>query len=321
MALFCSHTHEKSPDPSKLRERRESIIIIPIKGADPGERGIFLSSQYYTIRQEETSSLPQSQAKLLSISWAQYSEEWNSSLHTHNHAELFFVIGGQGSFQLQDRQFSVSSRDLVVINAGVPHAELSQSGSPMEYIVLGVDSLEVLASACGYVQSHFYTGWDEIASCLRLMLQEVRGGQPGHQYICQHLLEVILLRLLRRDDLVLTAPYADRRSSRECDLVRRYIDDHFKENLTLDQLAALAHINKYYLVHTFRKEYGISPISYQISRRIQESRMLLTSTDFNLSQIAQILGFSSLSYFSQSFRRLEGVSPMEYRKRNRPAAK
>ena len=49
--------------------------------------------------------------------------------------------------------------------------------------------------------------------------------------------------------------------------------------------------------------------------------MLLISTDFNLSQIAQILGFSSLSYFSQSFRRLEGISPMEYRKRNRPPAK
>ena len=130
-----------------------------------------------------------------------------------------------------------------------------------------------------------------------------------------------LLWLLRQDNLTLTAAAADRRSSRECDLVRRYIDDHFKENLTLDQLAALAHINKYHLVHTFRKEYNTSPISYQISRRIQESRMLLVSTDFNLSQIAQILGFSSLSYFSQSFRRLEGISPMEYRKRNRSAAR
>lgn len=276
-----------------------------------------MSSHNYVIRPDESAPPLQSQAKLLNVAWAQYSREWNSSLHTHNHAELFFVMGGQGSFQLQDRQFPVSSRDLVVINAGVPHAELSQMGSPMEYIVLGVDSLEVLADACGYVQSHFYLGWDEIAGCLRLMLQEMRGGQPGCQCICQHLLEVILLRLLRREDLVLTADADKHRSSRECDLVRRYIDDHFKENLTLDQLAALAHINKYYLVHTFRREYNTSPISYQISRRIQESRTLLTNTDFNLSQIAQILGFSSLSYFSQSFRRLEGMSPMEYRKRNR----
>lgn len=280
-----------------------------------------MSSQYYIIREDDPHVMPQNQAKILSISWAQYSQEWNSSLHTHNHAELFFVVGGQGSFQLQNRQFSVGSRDLVIINSGVLHTELSQSGSPMEYIVLGVDSLEVLADTSGCVQSHFYTGWDEVVRCLRLMLQEVRNGQPGHQFICQHLLEVILLWLLRQDNLTLTAAAADRRSSRECDLVRRYIDDHFKENLTLDQLAALAHINKYHLVHTFRKEYNTSPISYQISRRIQESRMLLVSTDFNLSQIAQILGFSSLSYFSQSFRRLEGISPMEYLKRNRSAAR
>ena len=44
---------------------------------------------------------------------------------------------------------------------------------------------------------------------------------------------------------------------------------------------------------------------------------MLTNTDYTLSQIAQILGFSSPSYFSQSFRRLEGMSPMEYRKRYR----
>ena len=102
--------------------------------------------------------------------------------------------------------------------------------------------------------------------------------------------------------------------SRECGIVRRYIDEHFKESITLDQLAELAHINKYYLVHAFRKTYGTSPINYLISRRIQESRFLLTNSNHSLSQIARILGFSSLSYFSQSFHRAEGVSPMEYRK-------
>ena len=54
-----------------------------------------------------------------------------------------------------------------------------------------------------------------------------------------------------------------------------------------------------------------------ISRRIQESRFLLRETDLRLSQIAQILGFSSLSYFSQSFRRLENMSPLEYRRQQR----
>ena len=76
------------------------------------------------------------------------------------------------------------------------------------------------------------------------------------------------------------------------------------------------------MAHTFQREFGVSPINYLISRRIEESRFLLRETDHSISQIAQILGFSSLSYFSQSFRRLEGVSPVEYRRRRRiPAGK
>ena len=100
-------------------------------------------------------------------------------------------------------------------------------------------------------------------------------------------------------------------------MIRRYIDNHFKEDLTLDHLAELAHLNKYYLSHSFRREFGTSPISYLISRRLDESRFLLRKTDYSLSLIAEILGFSSLSYFSQCFRREEGISPTEYRRQNR----
>ena len=78
-------------------------------------------------------------------------------------------------------------------------------------------------------------------------------------------------------------------------------------------------MNKYYLVHSFSKEYGVSPINYLIGRRIEESRYLLADTNHSLSQISHMLGFSSPSYFSQSFRKLEGISPMEYRKRQRAA--
>lgn len=260
-----------------------------------------------------------SRAKLLYVTQAQYSAEWNSTPHTHTCAELFFITGGHGVFQVQQDQYPVALNDLVVVNAGVPHAEHSQNGSPMSYIVLGVDGLETLTDISGCALIHLRSDQPGVSACLRLMAQELREGQPGCEPVCQKLLEIILLELRRRADFSLasaTAPVGAR-SNRECDQVRRYIDNHFKENLTLDQLAALVHINKYYLSHTFRKEFDTSPINYLISRRIQESCFLLRETDHSLSQIAQILGFSSLSYFSQSFRRLEDISPMEYRKQHR----
>ena len=99
--------------------------------------------------------------------------------------------------------------------------------------------------------------------------------------------------------------------------MKRYIDANFKENISLDQLAELAHVNKYYLVHSFSREYQISPINYLIQRRVKESCYLLSDTDHSLSQISHTMGFSSPSYFSQSFRKLMGMSPMEYRKHSR----
>ena len=150
---------------------------------------------------------------------------------------------------------------------------------------------------------------------LRAMLREIETKAAGYEVVCQDLLEVLLIRVLRHTDFSLTVAPAGRRASKECAAVRRYIDGHFKENISLDMLAELTHINKYYMVHAFSREYGVSPINYLISRRIQESRYLLSDTDHSLSQISHMLGFSSPSYFSQSFRKLEGMSPMEYRKR------
>ena len=251
------------------------------------------------------------------LSRTQYSGEWNSNLHTHGCAEIFFITDGHGRFRTQHEEFPVAIHDLIVVNANVLHTELSQMDSPLEYIVLGVEGLEAMGGAEGYAMLHLHSGWRELMACLELMLQEAREELPGCGEVCRRLLEVVLIRLERQGELSLGAEPAEPRASRECGLVRRYIDNHFKENLSLDQLAKLAHVNKYYLAHAFRREFGVSPISYLISRRVEESRFLLRETDHNLSLIAQMLGFSSPSYFSQCFRRVEGVSPMEYRRRNR----
>lgn len=254
---------------------------------------------------------------LLYITQDQYSEDWNSSLHAHSCAELFFITDGHGRFCTQTEEFPVSIRDLILINTNVLHTELSQPDSPLEYIVLGIEGLEVRTGPSGYTMLHLHSDWEKFTVFLRLMLQEVREEQPGYELVCRHLLNVLLTYLNRQENMPLSAKPSGPRTSRECDIVRRYIDNHFKEELTLDQLAALAHLNKYYLAHMFRREFGVSPISYLVSRRIEESCFLLRDTDHSLSLIAQVLGFSSLSYFSQSFRRVKGINPMEYRKRYR----
>ncbi|MCI9243062.1 MAG: AraC family transcriptional regulator [Lawsonibacter sp.] len=255
--------------------------------------------------------------RLSYIAKDQFSTEWNSELHTHSCAELFFILDGHGYFRTLYEEFPISVQDLLIVNANVPHTEISSMKSPLQYIVLGIVGLEAASSEEGYAMLHIYNGWTELNSCVDLMLQESSKTLPGHEDVCRCLLEVVLIQLGRQQDLSFSGESPGPRASKECEFIRRYIDNHFKEDLTLDHLAKLAHLNKYYLSHSFRREFGTSPINYLISRRVDESRFLLQKTDHPLSLIAEILGFSSLSYFSQCFRRVEGISPTEYRKQVR----
>ena len=276
-----------------------------------------MSTSRYVLDPLAISPMDRSVTKLLYVSTARYSAEWHSTMHTHPCAEVFFVTGGNGHLRLSDKSIPISTNDMIIVNSDIEHTEVSSEGDPLEYIVMGVDGLESLSGdngGDGGTIIHFRKNSEQVLFYLRSLLQEIETKLPGYQTICQDLLEVILLLLMRRSKFTVTFVPSTRKSSKECAVVRRYIDSHFKENLTLDDLAEVAHVSKYYLAHAFTKEYGTSPINYLLSCRIKESLYLLSETRTSLSDIASMLGFSSPSYFSQSFRRIQGMSPLQYRK-------
>ena len=273
-----------------------------------------MTSSHFIPDTEQTFSL-RGTAKLLNASSAKYGDDWNSMPHTHSYMELFYIAGGKGQFLIQDQLYPVNVNNLVIINPNVLHTEVSLNAHPMEYIVLGIDGLELAAgkrfNGQFAILDHFESV--EISGCMRNILREMRQKKTGYEDVCQAYMDILIIRLMRNTPLSVPAESQTAAGNRQCAAIRRYIDLHYKEPLTLEQLAEEAHMNKYYLSHAFKREYGVSPISYMISRRIEESKYLLAGTDLSMSQIAQLLGFSSLSYFSQVFRRTQSVTPMEFR--------
>ena len=273
-----------------------------------------MSRSHYSLNQDQSFTI-RGTAKLLNVASAKYGGDWHSVPHTHNHAELFYIVGGKGQFLIEDQLYPVNTNHLVIINPNVTHTEVSLNAQPLEYIVLGIEGVELSITENSDDQfcilDHFESM--DITSCLRNILREMELKQPGYEDICQAFMEILIIRLMRSTGLSVPEEPQNSVGNRQCAAVRRYIDLHFKESLTLEQLADEAHMNKFYLSHAFKREYGVSPINYMISRRLEESKYLLAETDLSMSQIAQLLGFSSLSYFSQVFRKTQGVSPMEYR--------
>lgn len=273
-----------------------------------------MSRKHYTLDKEQAFTI-RGTAKLLNVASAKYGGDWHSVPHTHNHMELFYIVGGRGQFLIQDRLYPVNANNLVVINPNVTHTEVSLNAQPLEYIVLGIAGIELAASAHSNGQFSILDHVEsvEISGCLRNILREMEQKNTGYEDVCQAYMEILIIRLMRNTALAVPAEPQVASGNRQCAAVKRYIDLHFKEPLTLEQLAEDAHMNKYYLSHAFKRVYGISPINYMITKRLEESKYLLAETDLSMSQIAQLLGFSSLSYFSQVFRRTQSVSPMEYR--------
>ena len=273
-----------------------------------------MSRSHYTLNKNQSFTI-RGTAKLLNAASAKYGGDWHSVPHTHNHLELFYIVGGKGQFLIQDQLYPVDVNNLVLISPNVTHTEVSLNAQPLEYIVLGIEGIELQASSTSNGQFSILDQLEsvEISGCLRNIIREMELKNTGYEDVCQAYMEILIIRLMRNTALgIPTKPQAIS-TNRQCAAVRRYIDLHFKESLTLEQLAEEAHMNKYYLSHSFKREYGVSPINYMISKRLEESKYLLAETDLSLSQIAQLLGFSSLSYFSQVFHRTQGITPKEYR--------
>lgn len=93
-----------------------------------------------------------------------------------------------------------------------------------------------------------------------------------------------------------------------------YIDMHLDESLDLKSLADRVGYTEYYLSRKFKKEIGISVSDYIRRARIERAKIMLTTTDLPVAEIAERLRFSSSSHFSDSFRRLIGMLPQAYRR-------
>ena len=263
---------------------------------------------------------PREAFRLLYISKSRFGGDWNSAAHTHSCTELFYCLSGEGQFYISSEYYPVRPDDMVIVNPQVEHTELSLNAAPLEYVVLGIAGIEVLFGKADspYAILNCKEQRDRMCTLLHMLLAEADHSLDGYETVCQDLLEVLLIWLVRSSTLSLQLQKNTARAdNRECAEIKRYIDINYRENLSLDKLAALAHITKYDLAHTFQKEYGVSPITYLSRRRIEESKYLLGNTGHTLAQVSELLGFSSPSYFSQCFRKAEGISPNEYRRQVR----
>ena len=96
-------------------------------------------------------------------------------------------------------------------------------------------------------------------------------------------------------------------------MIRKYLDDHFREKLSLKTLSEEFGLNPDYIGKLFKKDTGTSVNAYINVKRIDEAHRLMRETTLNVSEIALACGYNDQTYFSTMFKKITGEAPSDYR--------
>lgn len=98
--------------------------------------------------------------------------------------------------------------------------------------------------------------------------------------------------------------------------VSEYIDEHLKDNLSVERLCKKFSVSKNYLYNKFKTSFSMTVNEYIASKRVSKGRELLLNTDYSISRISEEIGIGNYTYFSRLFKERYNIPPLAYRKSN-----
>lgn len=266
----------------------------------------------------ETGHIHPNTAKLLSITSSKYEEDWISVPHTHYYTEIFYVKAGHGEMLIEEQMISLKPDMLVIINAHTLHTETSSPLDHLEYYVIGVEGIQITNDhSSDHTVIENADKQLSLRQCFENILEESHKKEEDYLEICQNYLEILIRKIHRSQHISLkdvTLSVSTKNGSHECHKAKQYIDENYSKKITLETLAKISNINKYYLSHCFTEIYGKSPIAYLNQVRVNACIDLLVNTNHTIEDIAASTGFSSRSYLAQVFQKTYGMTCQQYRK-------
>lgn len=239
-------------------------------------------------------------------------------MHAHDDlVEVVLVRGGESRYYVGGTSYGARRGDLFIFNSGVVHDEPSGPDQPVATASLALGGLAVpglrvnalipedAAPRCRLTEAQtvrlerlYDTLYDELTA----------GGDDG----AHHLLMAVLSLVQQFRETGADGCTADENAFAR--RIKAYIDAHFAEPFSLQQIADALHVSPYYLAHVCKEATGYSPLQYVLRRRIGEAQTLLITTDLPVTRIAAQVGYDNPSHFNAQFAKAVGMPPRAFRR-------
>ena len=243
-------------------------------------------------------------------------------MHHHRSYEIYYLLKGEREYFIEDRFFTVSAGDLVLIPQKVMHRTEGEGG--LRILLHFTDTFlqrfftdSVLTPLLGSLPAVFrgdLPDRERILDMLNAMLTEynrsIQEGTPLNEVLISGYLYHILFAMAHSPNNYISHSKNDDRMTQ----IIQYINENYSNITDIEQIAEHFFISKYHLCRFFRKNLGISLVTYLNNIKILEACNLIKNGCSNMTEIAILCGFNSSSYFCKVFKKEKGISPTEFRK-------
>lgn len=164
-----------------------------------------------------------------------------------------------------------------------------------------------------YNQYHFYNN-EEIALLVNKLISVCTSASPGKDVLADLAVKELLFRIMQVQSLNHThTHYLDEHTNNPLACVIAYIKQHISDTISIEDLSSKAYMSKSTFYRAFKRELGLSPIEYILQEKMTRAKKLLLNSSEKIATISAEAGFQDVNYFIRLFKKMEGVTPKQYR--------
>lgn len=265
--------------------------------------------------------------KIANIHYFEFIKQYHTFKDRHSFRELLYVDSGFIMAESENYSGIVTESQLLIHKADETHSLTCPEDEASNVIIIG---FECNTPELDFFSSQPVTLNDDHKKLLTEIIKEGRNvfmppydvpnqkdmkkkkEYPfGADQLIKLKLETLFIELIRAKTSTANEKNGDIYDDKIHE-VRKYLDENFRENMSLSELCFLFGTNKTTLCSKFRASYGETVISYINKLKIKEAKKLLRKGEYNFTEISAIVGFSSVHYFSRIFKQYENQSPTNY---------
>ena len=233
--------------------------------------------------------------------------------------QLLYIASGIAHFYFDHNETDT------IVPAG--HMVLYRPREPQRYVYYGNEQTEVYwVHFTGNSAKKILAGYGitnemrvlptgtslDYARIFKQMIHELQRCQTHYPEVLTLLLRQLFILIHRQ----LTREHTRKNDylDAEMSLAMQFFNDNYNTEVNIEEYASARGMSVSWFIRSFKQYTHTTPMQYIVSRRITNAQMLLETTNYNITEIGQIVGYDNPLYFSRIFRKQKGMSPSDYRK-------